>query len=241
MIMAKKIDLFRKRGSKHLDKTSIIRNSENIKLLLKKHIPTLSIIIFIIIALPVYFFLIKPRKEHYDEKISGKMYKAVYFFENNEYDKALNGWRRHKGFKNILNTYKKTKIGQLASFYIGIICMHNKQYNQAIEHFKKFKIKDIILMPKALSLTGDAYSQQGNFKEALANYLKAAEYASSEIFTPKYLLKAANVSIKLENNKEAAKCYEKILKSYKKSKEANIAKKKLYALTYNYSKAILKT
>ncbi len=225
--MAKKIKLHKKEKKK-INNIEIYK--EDIKKLFNKYIIHLIILIIIISIIPIYFFIIKPNQQKKDLKANKEIYKAEYFFKEENYDKALKGDSTYKGFNEIIEQYPNTKTAQRANFYVGIIHMKRKEYEAAIINLKKFKIDDFLLKARALCLIGDAYSQQGKFREALEYYLKAAKEKPNKIFSPKYLSKAAIVYLKLNDKKGAIDCYKQIIKLYPDSIQAHDAKKKIYAL-----------
>ncbi|MCP3660148.1 MAG: tetratricopeptide repeat protein [Bacteroidetes bacterium] len=225
--MARKLKLHKKE-KESIDDLEVYKKKAT--KLLKEHGIYLIILFIILAIIPLYFFVIKPNKEKKNLKASDEMFRANYYFEEGNYDKALKGDGSYKGFTEIINTYPNTKAAQLANFYIGIINMNKKEYESAISNFKKFNLKDYLLQARAYSLIGDAFSQQGKFKEALDYYMKAANEKPNKILSPKYLSKAAIVNLKLGNKKAAMECYKDIKKQYPKSIYAKEADKKIYAL-----------
>ena len=67
---------------------------------------------------------------------------------------------------------------------------------------------------------GDAYSQKNQAKEALDNYVKAANMNKNDFTTPRFLLKAGKVALTLDNKADALKYFTDIKDNYDGSPEA---------------------
>jgi len=160
-----------------------------------------------------------------DNKAQNEMFQAVYYFEADSLDLALNGDGNNLGFLDIIDLYGRTKAANLAEFYAGTSFLKKGNYNQAIQYLKDFSSDDLLLQARAYSLIGDAYMQLGNFDEAVNYYKKAADYNPNKYFTPQYLMKAALAYEKLNNYKSAKEMYDRIIKDFATSNEYQEAKK----------------
>lgn len=154
-----------------------------------------------------------------------EMFQAVYYYEQDSLDLALNGDGNYYGFLDVIDIYGATTAGNLANFYVGSIYMKKGSYSSAVPFLKDFSSNDYVIQARAYSLLGDSYMQQEDFNEAASYYTKAAAYKPNEYFTPVYLLKAGLAYEKLEDFTSASKQYEIIVKEYSKSNEADKAKK----------------
>lgn len=154
-----------------------------------------------------------------------EMFQAVYYFEQDSLDLALNGDGNYYGFLDVIDNYGATQAGNLANFYVGSIYMKKGTYASAVPFLKDFSSSDYVIQARALSLLGDAYMQQEDYTEAASYYSKAASYKPNEYFTPVYLLKAGLAYEKLEDFSSASKQYEIIVLKYSKSNEVDKAKK----------------
>jgi tetratricopeptide (TPR) repeat protein len=142
------------------------------------------------------------------------MFQAVFYFESDSLDKALNGDGNNYGFLEIIDEYSVTKSANLAHFYAGSIYLKQGDYNSAIEYLRKFKSSDLLVQPRSLALIGDAYMELEDFGEASKAYKKAANNNPNKEFSPHYLVKAA-VAYENDNNlKSALECYEIIVDKY---------------------------
>ena len=160
-----------------------------------------------------------------NEEGQNVMFQAVYYFEADSLNKALNGDGNSPGFVDIASDYSFTKAGNLANYYAGVSYLKLGKFDEAIEYLKSFSSDDILVQARSYSLIGDAYMEQGNYDDAISYYEKAANYKPTKEFTPDYLMK---LGLAYELNKDfesAAKAYEKIVNEYPNSARVNDAKK----------------
>ncbi len=154
-----------------------------------------------------------------------EMFQAVYYYEQDSLDLALNGDGNYYGFLDIIDNYGATTAGNLANFYVGSIYLKKGIYESAVPFLQDFSSSDYVLQARAYSLLGDVFMQQNDFSEAANYYSKAANDNPNEYFTPVYLLKAGLAYEKLEDFSSATKQYQTIVNDFAKSKEVEKAKK----------------
>ena len=136
------------------------------------------------------------------------------------YKLSLNGSEGKWGFVKIADEYSGTDAGNLANYYAGVAYLNTGKYAEAIEYLGKFKSEDMVLSAMAKGAIGDAYSQKNQPKEALENYLKAAESNKNDFTTPRFLLKAGKTALSLGNKVEALKYFTDIKDNFEASPEA---------------------
>jgi len=136
------------------------------------------------------------------------------------YKLALNGSEGKFGFVKIADEYSGTDAGNLANYYAGIAYLNTGKYTEAIDYLGKFKSEDIVLSALAKGAIGDAYSQKKQPKEALENYIKAAEANKNDFTTPRFLLKAGKTALALGNKEDALKYFTDIKDNFEASPEA---------------------
>jgi tetratricopeptide (TPR) repeat protein len=136
------------------------------------------------------------------------------------YNLALKGSGKELGFVEIANQYSGTDAGNLANYYAGIAYLNTGKNAEAITALEKFSSKDAMLSTLAQGAIGDAYSQQNKAKTALEYYLKASEMNVNELTTPRFLLKAAQVELSLNNKADALKHLTTIKEKYENTPEA---------------------
>jgi len=161
-----------------------------------------------------------------DEQAQKEMFSAVYYFEADSLDKALKGsYPSVKGLEYIAEEYPGTKSGKLAKFYIGTILLKKGKYEEAIDNLKEYNTNDLLLLPRANCLIGDAYLELKDLDHALEYYKKAALHAPNKFFSPKYLMKAGLVQELQKSYSDAIGTYDQVIQKYYDSQEATDAKK----------------
>lgn len=166
------------------------------------------------------FYLMPQEKE-----AQSQMFMAEKYFEQDSLKLALNGDGMYPGFLGIIDDYGMTKSARLAHYYAGIIYLNEGQFEEAISHLKKFKIKDALVAPMAKGAIGDAYMELGKTTEAGEQYLLAAKISKNDFTTPVFLQKAAWAFEDAGDNKKALAAYERIRTEFPRSAEARDVEK----------------
>lgn len=176
----------------------------------------------IVIAGILYFQFNTANK---DKKAQGEMFQAVYYFEQDSLDYALNGDGVNDGFLKIIDEYSGTSAANLAQFYTGAIYLQNGEFQQAVDHLEEFSSEDFFVQAKAYSLLGDAYVELDNINSAITAYEKAVSYKENKFFTPIYLNKLAIAYEVAGQLDKAISTYGKIESNYPESYEYTLARK----------------
>jgi TolA-binding protein len=171
----------------------------------------------------ILFFQINNQNQN--EKAQAEMFQAVYFYEQDSIEFALNGDGINKGFLTIVEDYPRTDAANLAHFYIGSIYLSQKDFQNALTHLEDFSADDYLVQSKAYSLIGDANLELGNIDEAISQYTKAARTNENKFTTPKYLAKLAVAQEEAGKVEDAIKTYTEIEEKYYESFEFAIARK----------------
>ncbi|WPR74630.1 tetratricopeptide repeat protein [Algoriphagus sp. NG3] len=171
----------------------------------------------------ILFFQINTQNQN--EKAQKEMFQAVYFYEQDSVQLALNGDGINAGLLTIVDNYPRTDAANLAHFYIGSIYLSERKYEEAISELEKFSAGDFLVQAKAYSLIGDANMELGNTDKAIASYKKAADYDENKFFTPKYLTKLAIAYEAAGKTSEAIAAYTQIEEKYFESFEFAAARK----------------
>ncbi len=177
-----------------------------------------------------YFFFKKFFLYPSEEKAMKELSYAQQYLSQGNIDKALNKKNmkvNYLGFSGIASKYSFTKAGNISKFYAGICYYKLGDYKESIKMMKSFSAKDEILSSIKYGIIGDAFIQIKNKKEALKNYVIAANVRENEITTPLYYYKSALLNFymkKYENSKFYFKIIEKKYPSflYKKNVEKYI-------------------
>lgn len=171
----------------------------------------------------ILFFQINNQNQN--EKAQEEMFQAVYFYEQDSVDFALNGDGINKGLLSIVEDYPSTDAANLANFYIGSIYLSQRKFQEALDHFEDFSSDDYLVQAKALSLIGDAHLELGNTDKAISSYAKAARMNENKFMSPKYLAKLAVAQEEAGKIDDAIKTYTEIEEKYYESFEYSIARK----------------
>jgi tetratricopeptide (TPR) repeat protein len=163
--------------------------------------------------------------ENQNTEAQQEMFQAVYYFEADSLNLALNGDGNKLGFKDIASDYKFTDAANLANYYSGAIYLKQGKFELARLYLEDFSSKDLLVQARAYSLIGDTYMEEKNFENAAKYYQKAADYKPNKYFTPSYLMKAALAFEKSNQNDKAMEVYDKVITEYWDSSEYQNARK----------------
>ena len=180
------------------------------------------------------FFGYRYYLDNQDDTAQEEMFQAVFYFEADSLNLALNGDGNNYGFLEIIDEFGGTDAANLAHYYSGVIYLKQGDYEEAITHLNDFSSSDLLVQAKAYALVGDAYMELGQYGEAAEQYEKAADYEPNEFFTPHYLEKAALAYQASDNVSAAAAAYERIVDEFPQSNEFQEAQKqhaRLQAMT----------
>lgn len=160
-----------------------------------------------------------------NDTAQSEMFQAVYYFEADSLDKALNGDGNNYGFIEIIEEYAMTDAANLAHYYAGACFLKKGEYISAVDHLESYSSSDLLIQARAYALIGDAHVEMGNHEDAVKYYNKAANYNSNEYTSPNYLIKAAVIHELLEDYESAFDCYNTIVEKYVNSSEYQTARK----------------
>jgi len=164
-------------------------------------------------------------KDSKDAEAQKEMFQAIYYFESDSLDLALNGDGNNLGFLDIIDMYGIAPAGNLANFYAGASYLKQGKYELARLYLEDFKANDLLVQARAYSLIGDSYMEEQNYEQAAKFYSKAADYKPNKDYTPIYLMKEALAYEKLNDNGKAIGVYQKIIDNYWESPEYQNARK----------------
>jgi len=176
-----------------------------------------TIVVAVVVGvLAINTYVIKPKTV----EISNENAKAVTYFMQGNWEKALNGDDAEcTGFQTIADEYKCYQGGKLAALYAGICHYQLGQYEDAAAYLSKFSANDLTIEPAALQLLGDAYVQMEEYNKAAKAFEDAAK-SGNDLIAPMSLKKAGLVYLELDNKAAAKKAFETIKTDYPASTEA---------------------
>lgn len=177
-------------------------------------------IIVVIAGLLLYKAYVSGPRE---EKASTAIAKGQDYFNQEQFDKALNGdGAGYTGFVKIASDYSGTDAANLANLYAGLSYYNLGKYTEAVNYLEKFSPEgDAMVSPAAVAALANAYAQTGNIDKAVSTFKKAADMANSKAadgvnnsIAPTFLIKAG-VLLESQNKKEEAlKIYQDVKTKY---------------------------
>lgn len=216
--MATKKEQEIKKGEERLENVeSALSKTE---LWIEEHQKLIYGIIAAVLVIAGIIWGLKALNDKKDRNASSEIFTAQKYFEQENYEAALNGDGNYLGFIDVYDSYSGTKTGKLAAYYAGISYMKLGQYEDAIEYLKKFNGKDDILAPMALGAIGDCYMELDNMNEAVAYYMNAVNKSKNEFTGPMFLSKAGMTYEIIGDYANALKCYNTLKADYPLSNEA---------------------
>lgn len=182
-------------------------------------------IVIAIVLLVAGYFGFQYYKGNQEAEAQREMFQAVYYFESDSLDLALNGDGNNLGFLAIIDDYGITEAANLANYYAGAAFLKQGKFEVARLYLEDFKSNDLLVQARAYSLIGDTYMEENNFEDAARYYDKAANYEPNKYFTPVYLMKAALAFEKNNQEQKAIDAYDKIINEYYDTPEVQEARK----------------
>lgn len=136
---------------------------------------SLSIIVAAIILLVGgYLLYTKVILSPKEGEAQSQIFRAEQYFEQDSFLLALEGDGDALGLIDIIDEYGITNTANLAEYYAGISYLRLGEFENAIEHLKKFDSNDKLISVVALGSIGDAYVELGDYDEAVGFFEKAA-------------------------------------------------------------------
>jgi tetratricopeptide (TPR) repeat protein len=182
---------------------------------------SLSIIIAaIILVVGGYLLYTRVMLAPKEKEAQSQIFRAEQYFEQDSFLLALEGDGDALGLIDVIDDYGMTNTANLAQYYAGICYLRLGEFENAIEHLKKFDSNDKLVSAIALGALGDAYTELGDTKKAVSFFEKAANKSKNDFTSAIYLKKAGLAYEALQNYKKALLVYEKLKRLYPNSEEA---------------------
>jgi tetratricopeptide (TPR) repeat protein len=164
-----------------------------------------------------------------EKEAMNEMYQAKKYFDDaasgissdSLFTMSLNGGEGKYGMLDIINEYSGTPAANLANYYAGMAYLNLKDYQNAVTYLGDFSSDNKIQNPMAKGAIGDAFVQLNQLPEGLDYYEKAFKANTNEFTTPMFLLKAARVAIRLEENQKALDYLNRIKSEFSTSTQAS--------------------
>lgn len=193
----------------------ITRYEEFIQKNQKKIIIIACAVVAVALIIFCYFHFYKAPRE---TKASEAIFYAENYFDNGDYQQALDGDGVHPGFISVIDNYGCTKAGKLAKLYAGISCLRLERYDDAVKFLDDYNGKDLYTAPLALMAQADALAEKGEFDAAAKLYIKAAKTNENDLTSPSALVKAGLCYLGTDNAK-ALELFNQVKKDYRNSTE----------------------
>ena len=134
-----------------------------------------------------YRYLIQMPKE---KEAMEQMHMAEYQFSVDSFSLALlNPGGGFEGFLDIIENYGGTKAANISNYYAGICYLNIGSHAAALDYLKDFKPDGRITPIMKFGAMGDAYSELGQFDNAISQYKKAISEGDNELLTSYYMKK----------------------------------------------------
>lgn len=201
--------------------TDVLTTSEAFITKNKKPIIIISTaIVAILVGVFCYkYFIGQPR----EEKASTALAMATQYFDQEIFDKALNGdGSTTTGFARIASDYSGTDAANLANLYAGLCFANLNKWDKAVEYLDNYSTSDDALVsPAALAALGNAYAHVNQLDKAVTYLKKAAKKADAEghngvnnSLSPVFMLQAAEIVESQGKADEALEMYKDIKEKY---------------------------
>ena len=181
---------------------------------------TLWIIFIAVLVVAFGIYGVSRYNKKRNETASSQIFKAQQYFENEQYENALNGDGNNLGFLDVIDDYGSTKTGKLAAYYAGISYMKFGNYEEALNYLKKYNNNDQVLSAMALGAMGDCYMELNDLQNAASYYGKAAAKNPNEFTSPMFLMKQGLTYEILNDYAKALNAYQTLKKDFPNSTEA---------------------
>lgn len=190
----------------------------------KKAIIIAAVAIVVIVAGAILYsnLIAGPR----EQKASTALGKGQEYFNNEMFDKALNGdGAGYAGFTRIADDYSGTDAANLANLYAGLCYANLGKWQDAVKYLDNFDTEDDqMVSPAAVAALGDAYANVNEPDKAVSAFKKVADMADSKAdgdannsLSPTFMLKAGIILESQNKKDEALKIYQDIKKKYQNS------------------------
>lgn len=183
-------------------------------------------VVALLIIVAGYFcyksFISEPR----EEKASTAIARGQEYFNNEQFDKALNGdGAGYTGFVKVAADYGSTEAGNLAKLYAGLSYAYLGKWQDAVKYLEDYSpAGDAMVSPAAIQALANAYVQVGQTDKAIDKMKEAASKADSKAkdgannsLSPLFLLQAGQLLESQNKQDEALKIYNDIKAKYTNS------------------------
>lgn len=170
-------------------------------------------VVVVIVAVILYStYYAAPR----EDKASTAIAKGQDYFDNEQFDKALNGdGAGYAGFVSLSSDYSSTDAGNLANLYAGLCYAQLGKWTEAASYLEKFDQQgDQMISPAAEAALGNAYAHLNQLDKAVEHLKNAAKKADNNSLSPTFLIQAGEILESQGKKDEALKLYQEVKTKY---------------------------
>lgn len=220
----------RKKRKEEKDHEEEIVNISKAEQAIENNFQKILIGVAVLIAAAAIFIFVNNSGKGNEQKAQVAAADAQQYFNNQNWQAAIDGDGSAMGFSSIADQYGNTKIGNLAHYYLGVSYMKTGEYQNALDQLKEYKkTDDPNINGLALMNMGDASMELGN-QEAAVDYYRKAANSGSEAFGADFLLRYGMIQLKANDRSGAKATFEKLTKQYAGSTQSNTAEQYLAGL-----------
>lgn len=172
---------------------------------LKAVVTFIGVLVVIVLAVLGYKNLISGPKE-IDSQVATA--KGIMLMENDSITAAIDE------LSYVSDEYSGYGGAHIANYAVGNMLFEQGRYDEALEALLKVELDDTYLMTLTLGTIGDAYSELGDFENAVKNYLKAAKRVENDLTTPTFYFKAGLNAEEMGDYVAAKEYYSTIKQQY---------------------------
>lgn len=150
-----------------------------------------------------------------------EMFAAVYAFEEDSLDRAINGYGSNFGLLDIEGDYAGTPAANQARYYLGVAAFKQGDIAGAIDYLEGVSDGDNVLSMAKYAALGFAYQEDNDFEASAKAFEKAARHpAENKELSARWLFEAGKAFELAGDLEEALSAYTEIKSDYPKSTEA---------------------
>lgn len=170
-----------------------------------KQKPLLIALAVIVAIIGIGYYVTQILMPERETEAQDAIFMAQINFEKKNFDLALNGDAKSKGFNYVKENFSFTKASKLAGMYAGLCNLNLGKFDKAIEDLKGFSTDVEEVQAVAYGALGDAYAEKNNMADAVMYYEKSARATKNAALAPRLILKAGKA---YEAKKDMAKAIE---------------------------------
>ncbi|HUI10470.1 MAG TPA: tetratricopeptide repeat protein [Bacteroidota bacterium] len=169
----------------------------------------------IVVAVGALLMYLKNRADNNENAITalGAIFET---YDAGQYQTAIDGIpeRNIKGLRSIVDNYGNSPTGDLARLYLANACYHLGRYDEALKAYGDFSPSGELLTVARFSGLGATEEAKGEYREAAAQFEKAATRYPADVDAAEYMSDAARDYARAGEKEKAIDLYRRIKKNY---------------------------